>query len=99
MTPKSTGIQKVTYVINMYDMVIVEFVDCEKVNEQRNKQTNKQQTNQRRRKDYSCHATITNMDPHAYSCREQAQGDVGRGIKQGKSAWEKKALDYGKELN
>ena len=50
-------------------MVIVEFVDFEKIdgqtnkhtNKQTNKQTNKKQTNQRRRIAYSRRATITNM--------------------------------------
>ena len=45
-------------------MVIVEFVDFEKIdgqtNKHTNKQTNKKQTNQRRRIAYSRRATITN---------------------------------------
>ena len=45
--------------VNICDMVIVEFVDLEKISGQTNKHTNKKQTNQRRRKDYSRRATIT----------------------------------------
>ena len=60
MTPKSIGFQEVTYVVNICDMIIVEFVDLEKIDRQTNKPTNKKQTNQRRRKDYSHRATITN---------------------------------------
>ena len=54
--------------VNICDMVIVGFVDLEKISGQTNKHTNKQtnkqtnkkkQTNQRRGKDYSRRVTIT----------------------------------------
>ena len=46
MTPKSIGFQVVTYVVNMCDMVIVEFVDLEKISGETNKQTKNRQTNE-----------------------------------------------------
>ena len=48
----------------MYDMVTVECIESKKSEGQTSKQTNKQ-TNQRRRKDYSRRATITNKQTNA----------------------------------
>ena len=59
MAPNSIGFICHTYVTTDYDKVTVECIDSKKSEGQTNKQINKQ-TNQRRQKDYSRRATITN---------------------------------------
>ena len=63
MTPNSIGFICHTYVTTRCSMVTVECIESEKSEGQTNIQTNKhinKQTNQRRQKDYSRRATITN---------------------------------------